>query len=133
MTSTIPTLTPEELERIGRAANTPGRLAKSWAQLTRLLRDRLQPGMSPKPRARRRLYRDQSHYLVFQSAASGELQIEFGRMGPSGEQVRIGCLKARWDELGLTGPYDITFRGREHTLNTFCVVLEHYLGLPEVS
>ncbi|WP_165967512.1 hypothetical protein [Luteimonas aestuarii] len=33
---------------------------------------------------------------------------------------------------GLTGPYDISFHGREHTLNTFCVVLEDCLGLPEV-
>lgn len=132
-THPIPPLTAEALEDIDRTANAPGRLGKSWAQLTRVAQERLGAGTRKKPGARTRMYRDGEHYVVFGLAATKELVIEFGRVGPGNERQRLGRLQAHWDELGLTGPYRIAVRGREHSLNTFCVVLEPYLALPEIS
>lgn len=131
MNTIIPILTTAELDGIHERANAPGRLAKSWTQLTRVVRERLHPGGGGTPRAR--TYRNTGHYLVFEVTARGELAIEFGGMAHSGQRVALGRLDARWDELGLTGPYRIVLRDREHTLNTFCVVLERYLPLPELT
>lgn len=133
MNTIIPILTTAELNGIHEQANAPGRLAKSWTQLTRVVRERLTPGSGGAPRGRTRTYRNTDHYLVFEVTARGGLSIEFGGMAHSGQRVVLGRLDARWDELGLTGPYRIVLRDREHTLNTFCVVLERYLPLPELT
>lgn len=42
----------------------------------------------------------------------------------------LGRLDARWDEIGLTGPYRVVLREKVDTINTFVAVLEDYLGLP---
>ncbi|MCW5580033.1 MAG: hypothetical protein KIS72_01640 [Luteimonas sp.] len=131
MDTIIPILTTAELDGIHERANAPGRLAKSWIQLTRVVRERLAPGGAA--RARTRTFRNGGHYLVLEVTAGGALSIEFGGMAASGRRVVLGRLDARWDELGLTGPYRILVREREHTLNTFCVVLERYLSLPELA
>ena len=131
--SPIPLLTTEELEGISSAANGPGRLAKSWPQLTRIVRDRLAPGAGRKPRVRKRLYRDGANYVAFSLVSATDFVIELGRLNENSEPLRLGHLQAHWDELGVTGPYRITLRGREHTLGTFVAVLEHYLTLPEMA
>ena len=129
--ASIPLLTVEDLDTLGRTVNVPGRLVRSWSQLTRVVRERLHPGRGGTPRAR--TYRNSGHYLAFEVTTRGELAIEFGGMAHSGQRVALGRLDARWDELGLTGPYRIVLRDREHTLNTFCAVLERYLSLPELT
>lgn len=126
----IPLLTAEDLDDIDRGANVPGRLAKSWALLTRLIRERLARATGGKSMVRERTYRDDAHYLAFAVDAYGNLAIEFGGLSRAGKRLMVGRLGAHWDELGLTGPYRVQLRGRTHTLNTFCVVLERYLHLP---
>ena len=126
-------LTVEELANIERIAGGPGRLAKGWAQLTRLVRDRLALGAKRKPRLVARQYGDGTHYAVFSLVSANEFAIELGRIDANLERSRIGRLQAHWDELGVTGPYRIALRGREHTLGTFVAVLEHYLTLPEMA
>ncbi|MCA0395063.1 MAG: hypothetical protein LCH70_13265 [Proteobacteria bacterium] len=126
--------TASELSAIDRDANGPGRLARSWTQMTRLVRERLLDPAAPRQvRARARIYRDGHHFLGLAISAHGDLSIEFGALDRAGQRVTTGRLHARWDALGLTGPYRIAVRGREHTLNTFCVVLERYLALPELA
>lgn len=129
----IPPLTAENLAGIERVAAGSGRLARSWAQMTQAVRDRLSLGAGKRPRAQARLYANQTHYVVFDVASTAELAIEFGIFGMGGERQRLGRLQARWDELGLTGPYRIAIRGREHALGTFVAVLQHYLTLPEAN
>ena len=132
--ASIPLLTVEDLDTLGRTVNVPGRLVRSWSQLTRVVRERLMSDRQQRrgvPRSR--LYRDESHYLVLTVAVTGTLEIAFGRLTQSDERLCLGRLVARWDELGLTGPYEIHLREREHTLNTVAAVLEHYLALPEPS
>lgn len=131
--ATIPVLTEDQLDGIDREVNVPGRLVRSWSQLTRLVRGRLAPARPGGDAARKRLYRNESHYLELSINAAGALAIEFGRLTLGDERLQLGRLGARWDELGLTGPYAVSLREREHTLNTFCAVLEHYLTLPELS
>ena len=132
--TTIPVLTEQELDNIGRVANAPGRLVKCWSQLTRVVRDRLMTAHQIRRGApRSRVYRDANHYLELSVTPQGALLIEFGQFAHGDVRQRRGRLAARWDELGLTGPYDVTLRDSEHTLNTFCAVLEHYLTLPEPS
>lgn len=131
-TTPIPALTAEELAAIERAASGPGRLAKSWTQLTLLIRERLGTGAAKKPRARLRQYGNGTSYAVFRLGAAADVAIEFGFINAQHERQRLGALQARWDELGLTGPYRIVIRGREHKLGTFGAVLEQYLTLPEI-
>ncbi len=97
------------------------------------MRDRLAPGAGRKPRLRTRQYRDGANYVAFSLLSATEFVIELGRLNENSEPLRLGRLQAHWDELGVTGPYRITLRGREHALGTFVAVLEHYLTLPEVA
>ncbi len=124
----IPLLTGDELDAIRAVADGPGRLARSWTLLTRLVRKRLAPEATPAPI--QRVYRDRTHFLGLQLGRDQALHIEFGPLRPSGAPVPVGRLSARWDGLGLTGPYRILLREREETINTFCAVLEPYLHLP---
>lgn len=126
----IPLLTIDQLDAIRVASEGPGQVARSWMTLTRLVRDRLR---SPKAGAWRngasRAYADGMHYMSLSLGGSGVLRIEFGVRRSSAEVV-VGSLTARWDEIGLTGPYLISIRDRDENLNTFCAALEPYLELP---
>ena len=133
LAASIRLLTADELADIERVANGSGRLAKAWAQLTQVVRERLGHGVLKKSRARTRVYGDGDNYVFFRLGRDTELTIEFGFVGADREQQRLGHLRAHWDELGLTGPYRVIIRGREHGLGTFAAVLERYLTLPELQ
>ena len=126
----IPVLTQEDLQAIEATVEIPGQLAKSWMALTRLVRERL-PGLaSGKAAALDSLYRNETHYLALAIGSDGELKLDFGTLDANLRQFPVGRLSARWDELGVTGPYRVLVRDREYSLNVFCAVLERYLDLP---
>lgn len=129
-TTEIPLLTIDQLDALRSASEGPGQVARSWMTLTRLVRDRLRsPGAGAWRHGTSRAYSDTLHFMSLSLESSGVLRIEFG-ICRARAQVMVGSLSARWDEIGLTGPYRISIRGREESLNTFCAVLAPYLALP---
>lgn len=127
----VPLLTAEELEQLCATGASPGRLAKSWVRITRLLDERVvRPTRQGRLRGRR-VYRDTRNFLDLAFHADGRIDMAFGVRGGHGGQRSVGRLQAHWDEIGLTGPYDIEIRERPRTLGEFCAVLEDYLELPE--
>ena len=129
-TTDIPLLTHALLEGIRKDAAAPGQVARSWVTLTRVVRQRLLTERTARRNGALRSYRSATHYLSLELARDHCVVIEFGACRAGGRRSAIGRLDARWDEIGLTGPYRIVVRDRADTLTTFNAVLQDYLLLP---
>lgn len=130
--STIPLLTLEDLAALRERSEAPGQLARTWTALTREVALRL-GNSRPWVRTRRRTYADERHYLHFEMDREGAVAIAFGSFKRDGGCIPVGQLAARWDAVGLTGPYRVLLRGRAYPLATFHAALEPYLSLPAAS
>ncbi|MCR6664151.1 MAG: hypothetical protein NVV60_13625 [Luteimonas sp.] len=126
----IPLLTHELLDGFRKAAAAPGRVAWSWMTVTRLVQQRLRSAQRGRGLVGRSFHGSATHYLSVEMISGRGVAIEFGVRNSTGGVSALGRLDARWDEIGLTGPYRVVLREKVDTINTFVAVLEDYLGLP---
>lgn len=131
--SKIIVLVKEDLDIIYARESSPGQLGRSLLKLSRLVDSRLikNLGFSPQ-RQLGRLFGDEANFLSFILSSDSRLAIEFGVRFRDGRRTSNGFLHARWDGIGVAGPYRIEIKGAERSVNDFCEVLELYLHLPEL-
>lgn len=129
--SKIIVLVKEDLEIIYARKISPGQLGRSMLKLSRLVNSRLikDRGFFPQ-RQHGSLFGDEANFLSFILSSDSQLAIEFGVRLRDGRRTTSGYLHARWDGIGVTGPYRIEIKGEERCIEDFCAVLELYLHLP---